>query len=243
MKHQTGTVLSDLHLFAGRSEGQALFDSIRAKIEKADVLVLNGDTFDFRWSQFTDEEESITEAVKWLTSLLGELRGDQHLYFLQGNHDCLGNFTQRLNQLQKTEAKFTVEPEILTLGDKLFLHGDGANWRMNGEEFEAFRAKWSRDKPKGKVAAASYHAIDALGISKGFHRLYFPALTTIKRITYHLDQVMPGWRSKTAAVYFGHTHCPLSNIKLDGINFFNTGSGIRGMGFAPQSFKFTTTSF
>lgn len=240
MTTQRGIVLSDLHLFAGRSDGQALFDSVRSQIEEVDVVVLNGDTFDFRWSYFADEERSIDEALRWLDVLLGSMRRDQCLHFLHGNHDCLEAFVNELTVLDQSEEKLTVDERILTLGNRLFLHGDGANWKMNGNALDQFRDEWSRDRPRGKMAARSYDAVDALGISKAFHRLYFPAEKAIRRIAYHLDEVKPDWRTEMEAVYFGHTHCPFENIGHDGVSFFNTGSAIRGMGFAPQRFEFSS---
>jgi len=238
MKKQSGFVLSDLHLFAGRSNGHALFDSVRNKIEAADVLVLNGDTFDFRWSHFPTEEKTIAEAIRWLVGLIDRLKVDQHLYFLQGNHDCHSTFTELLVDLSVSENRFIVEDRNLILGNKLFLHGDGANWKMDQAALDKFREQWSRDRPRGRFAARAYHLVDAAGISKAFHRVYFPIEKTIQRITFHLDQVQPDWRDEIEAVYFGHTHCPFENFEKDEISFFNTGSAIRGMGFAPQVFDF-----
>ncbi len=239
MISQRGLVLSDLHLFAGRSDGHALFDSVRSEIGEVDVLVLNGDTFDFRWSHFSDERKSIDEALLWLNELIVSLRSDQRVHFLHGNHDCLDAFSDELNELEKFEEKLIVDERMLTLGENLFLHGDGANWNMDRVALDRFREKWSRDQPRGKVAARSYEAVDALGISKAFHRIYFPAGKTIQRIAFHLDDVKPDWRSETESVYFGHTHCPFENIGHEGVRFFNTGSAIRGMGFAPQRFEFS----
>ena len=53
------------------------------------------------------------------------------------------------------------------------------------------------------------------------------------------SRIKPSWRKDTEAVYFGHTHCPFENIDDEGVRFFNTGSAIRGMGFAPQRFEFS----
>ncbi len=238
MKMLSGFVLSDLHLFAVRSDGQALFDSVYEAIKAADVLVLNGDTFDFRWSHFQAEEKTIAEAIRWLTAFIVGMNTDQRLYFLHGNHDCHAGFVRALNELSVSESRLVVEERHLILGNNIFLHGDGANWKMDQVALNEFRQNWSNDRPRGKVAARVYDAIDAVGISKAFHRIYFPAGKTIQRITYHLDDAQPEWRSEIECVFFGHTHCPFENIKKDGIRFSNTGSGIRGMGFAPMKFEF-----
>jgi UDP-2,3-diacylglucosamine pyrophosphatase LpxH len=51
-------VVSDLHLFANRSAGDALFEKWFHDVRSSDVstLVLNGDTFDFRWSGLESEQ-------------------------------------------------------------------------------------------------------------------------------------------------------------------------------------------
>jgi hypothetical protein len=60
-----GLVVSDLHLFARRSRGMTCFESLRGELESVDVLVLNGDIFDFRWSVLPDHQA--TQA--WLSDI------------------------------------------------------------------------------------------------------------------------------------------------------------------------------
>ncbi|MEN8773858.1 MAG: hypothetical protein ABF379_09885 [Akkermansiaceae bacterium] len=60
----TGLVISDLHLFAGRSDGAVLFKGIQSQLKSVDLLVLNGDTFDFRWSHANNEEKCIAAAIQ-----------------------------------------------------------------------------------------------------------------------------------------------------------------------------------
>jgi len=232
-------VLSDLHLFARRSIGQELLSSVRSELEQADDIVLNGDTFDFRWSRFETEKHSIREAITWLEDLLGALRPEQRVHFIYGNHDCLTGFTTKLHKLAAlSEDRLLPVEGILILGSSLFLHGDCANWKMNAEGFDVFRGKWSRDRQRGRLAAGLYDVVDLLGIGWAFHRLYFPREITIRRVQYHLDQVSAGWAQEVNSVYFGHTHLPFENEVREGVAFFNTGSGIRGMGFSPQTFMF-----
>jgi len=58
-----GLVLSDLHLLARRSDGAALIESRRSDFSGIDVLVLNGDTFDFRWSALSNLATSVAAAL------------------------------------------------------------------------------------------------------------------------------------------------------------------------------------
>jgi hypothetical protein len=47
----------------------------------ADLLVLNGDVFDFRWSTLPDMETTITAALKWLADIT-ELREGRLVHYL-----------------------------------------------------------------------------------------------------------------------------------------------------------------
>src|SRR5262245_59105033 len=92
----TGIVISDLHLLARRSRGLALFESLRTRLCDAEILVLNGDTFDFRWSIITDPGASLGAAFEWLRRVAGELPRCR-LHLVLGNHDCLLDFQKGLN--------------------------------------------------------------------------------------------------------------------------------------------------
>ena len=111
---------------------------------------------------------------------------------------------------------------------------------MDGEALEQFRFLWSRDRPRGKASAALYAASDSIGLSRHFHNWYFPHHRTITRVAYHLDHVLPGWTEKVRQCYFGHSHRPIHGLQKFGVRFFNTGSGIRGMGFSPRTFHWST---
>ena len=232
-----GWVVSDLHLFADRSEGDALFQSAlgHALEEGMELLILNGDTFDFRWSTLSSEQDGINAAIAWLERLMERTQGVR-IRFLLGNHDCLAAFVDRLKSWAPGNGDFAWSEHRLQVGTSLFLHGDAANRRMDGNALQRFRDTWAHDHPKGDLARRLYAATDRTGLSRAFHSAYFPPRVTVKRLAFHLDAVLPGWRSEVTDVYFGHTHCPLANQIHDGIRFHNTGSGIRGMGFAPRFF-------
>lgn len=231
-----GAVLSDLHLFSRRSDGDHLFERFaKATAADIDTLVLNGDTFDFRWSQLPSEEHSIQAALAWVESLL-----DSHprwtVHYLLGNHDCLASFRDPLETFADRHPRLQVHEHRLRLGSHLFLHGDCANYRMDGKTLARFRDSWSRDRQRSRFAARLYAASDALPVSRQFHQRYFPEDRASRRVAYHLDQVIPGWAEQITHCYFGHTHHPFSDHRHDGVRFFNTGSAIRNMGFRPLRF-------
>lgn len=211
-------------------------EELEPRVQAADLLVLNGDTFDFRWSRLRTEAESIRAATGWLEALLDGFRGDA-VHYVVGNHDCLAGFRTRLAALQEACPRLQCHDLHLRIGRSLFLHGDCANRRMDETDLVRHREEWSRDRPRGGVNAALYGAADALGVTKGFHRCYFPAPRSARRVAHYLDRAVPAWRTSVDDCYFGHTHVPFSGHVLGGIRFHNTGSGIRGMGFRPMHFQ------
>jgi UDP-2,3-diacylglucosamine pyrophosphatase LpxH len=221
-----GLVVSDLHLFAPRSDGEACWKQIRPKLENCEVLVLNGDTFDFRWSTFPDHASTVRAALAWLTALLSQ-RPRREVHFVLGNHDCLGSFVRELPEVATAHPNFHWHDQGLQLGALLFIHGDCAQHRMDA-------AGW--DTPRGGLASQAYLVADRLGLTWLAHRWAFPRRRTLARIAYYLDSARPDWRRTVRHCYFGHTHIPFADMVLDGITFHNTGSAVRGMAFCPVSF-------
>ena len=228
-------VVSDLHLFSRRSAGERLFEEFEASAGETEVLVLNGDTFDFRWSRLASEAESVRAAITWLEGLL-ERRPRREIHYLLGNHDCLAAFRRPLEALAAQAPRLHCHEQFLRLGDCLFLHGDCANRRMDGAALARYRLAWSHDRQRPRAAAAAYSVIDTLGWSRRFHDWYFPTGRAVERVAHHLDHVMPGWSNEVQACYFGHTHRPFRDWIWNGVRFSNTGSAIRGMGFQPLAF-------
>lgn len=232
-----GLVISDLHLLAKRSVGETLFNDIEQLLEQCELLVLNGDTFDFRWSTLREEQASIAAAIHWVEELLVRLEG-REVHFVYGNHDCLGAFREKLEPLAMVRSNLWVHEHFMQLGDQLFLHGDCANRRMDVAAMAAFRASWANDKPRGKFSATMYDVVDKTGLCWQFHRRYFPQAITVARVAHYLDAALPGWRQEVADCYFGHTHLPFRDHEHEGVLFHNTGSGICGMGFEPLEFQY-----
>ena len=237
---QRGIVVSDLHLFARRSQGLARLDSIRDKLAAAEVLVLNGDTFDFRWSTVGNQAETLSAAIQWLHHRAGEFPNCQ-IHFIVGNHDCLPSFRDELTRLARLLHRFQWHEHLLRLGPALFVHGDCAHRRMDGDGLVRFRENWERDWQWNSAMAVAYECIDRLGITKRVHELHFPRQKTIERLSFYLDSSHPGWRETTRDCYFGHTHLPFVNHEHNGIRFHNTGSAIRQQEFNPICFAMSGT--
>lgn len=233
---QQGLVLSDLHLFSGRSEGYARMQSLQSVLGTVQILVLNGDIFDLRWSTLRDPQKTITAAVDWLGTLADKLPQCE-IHFLLGNHDCCRKFAGELNRLAVTQPRFYWHEYFLRLGNALFLHGDCTHRPMNQCGLDEFRELWRGEWQRGGLLTAGYRWVDRLGITRRVHEWHFPRQKTVERIAFYLDDACAGWRQSTRHCYFGHTHLPFANYEINGVNFHNTGSAIRGMKFNPIMFK------
>ena len=233
-----GLVVSDLHLFARRSPGAERLASLAGQLAEADLLVLNGDTFDFRWIAPRDREEAFAAAVEELSALL-QRQPQCEVHFILGNHDCLLGFQRALTGLAANAPRFHWHAWQLRLGSALFLHGDCAEACMDALELQRRRARWEQGQRRGLLASMAYGVADALGVTRCAHECFFPRHQTVQRLAYHLDRACPGWRLETQDCYFGHTHLPFSNHQHEGVAFHNTGSSaaVPGMGFNPLSFE------
>lgn len=205
------------------------------EVAQVDVLVLNGDVFDFRWSELPNQAATISAAINWTADLLENFKGES-IHYVLGNHDCLSAFTSRLEELARANSVFSYHEHSLILNRSLFLHGDCANRKMDGEMLKQYRHAWSSHDQRGKLGRVLYQLADITGLSRRFHEQHFPEAATVARVAHHLDHVLPTWREEIDDVFFGHTHRPFSSHSHEGVLFHNTGSGIRGMGFNPLVF-------
>jgi len=233
---QRGIVISDLHLFARRSRGVARFNAVREELSNADVVVLNGDIFDFRWSTLGDQSKTLPAAMNWLRKLADDLP-DCHIHFVVGNHDCTVAFQEELARLASALPRFQWHEYLLRIGPLLFVHGDCAHRHMNHHGLSRFRKLWQRDFTWSPASAVAYECVDRLGITRRVHEWHFPRQRTVERIAFYLDNSCPGWREHTRDCYFGHTHLPFADYEYDGIQFHNTGSAIHNLEFNPIWFE------
>lgn len=231
---ECGWVISDLHLFAQRSEGAERMNHLLPMLRGIDRLVLNGDIFDFRWSMFASHAESVARAVAWLKRLHSQLP-DTQIHYVLGNHDCLEEFVVGLAAASAAWDRFQIHHHTLLLRDRLFLHGDCTNARMDQPALDRYRRQWSRDRQRHGIATTGYQLADRVGLTHLVHRWQFPKQRTLDRLRFHLDQL--GITRSVVHCYFGHTHGPFNDVEHAGIRFHNTGSAIAGMGFNPVQFE------
>ncbi|MGJ8695417.1 MAG: metallophosphoesterase [Verrucomicrobiaceae bacterium] len=234
---KNGLVISDLHLFAGRSQGHELIEDLAKEIANTDLLVLNGDTFDFRWSEVGDEEATLHSAFTWLETLLERFPETQINYIL-GNHDCQKRHHKNLLRLANKVNRLRIHPYFFQLDSSIFLHGDCANWGMSASKLGPYREAWNNDSQKGTISKLLYKGVDSTGLGMLFHHLYFQRNPTIARVERYLHEILPQEAGNIENCYFGHTHVPFTGHQRNSITYHNTGSAIRGMGFLPLPFQF-----
>jgi UDP-2,3-diacylglucosamine hydrolase len=232
-----GLVISDLHLFSPRSNGEDQLRRIKRHLERIDTLVLNGDTFDFRWSMYPSENASIRAALLWLERLSVQFEG-RRVHYIFGNHDRLRAFRSQAENLARGSRSLLFHSESIRLGHSLFLPGDCASPQMSGERLAAHRDAWSRDRPYGPIGSGLYAIAASTGVGRLLGHQQFPRQATVQRVSRYLDGLSPDWRIGTVDCFFGHTHIPFSNHIEGGVRFHNTGSAIRGMGFKPLFFEY-----
>ncbi|HEX2853761.1 MAG TPA: metallophosphoesterase [Opitutaceae bacterium] len=230
-----GVVISDLHLFAHRSVGGDCFASVRDRLAGADVLVLNGDIFDFRWSTLPDVETTVAAALAWLRALSAEFPHAE-VHYVLGNHDCPAFFHAGLDHLAGTFSGFHWHRHGVRIGSALFVHGDCTHRKMDRAGLQHYRKCWDNRRQHGAWRAHAYRAVDRLGVTWLTHKAWFPRRHTVRRLSHYLDRSYPTWRETARDCYFGHTHLPFSDYRCENVTFHNTGSGIRGMGFNPKLF-------
>ena len=222
--------VSDLHLFANRSEAERYRETIDAAAAHAAVFVLGGDIFDFRWSTLATIEQTVDAAVHWLQHLIAPCQSCQFHYLL-GNHDYHRQFIHRLDGLARTSGNLTWHRFFLRLGDNVFLHGDVADRPTTAAKLSRRRARWLHQKKRGLFPSRCYDVAVRARLHKTLPHVMHPKWLVARRVLAYLNDVGQGPDAGVRHVYFGHTHCVLSGYPYGGLMFHNSGSAIKGLEF------------
>lgn len=224
--------ISDLHLFSSRSNAEEHHELMARSIEEADLCVWGGDLFDFRWSQFERESQSIDSALQWLEDWYESFPTTQFV-FLDGNHDAHVSFSRELAQWSMERSRFQCGLDALRVDNTLLLHGDVIEGNGCPDRFAQYRCRW-QDKPAaGKTASRFYD----VAIATRAHRAAAMAVHRRRATCLRLLRWMHGQPDQATAgierIVFGHTHRMLPGYRFEGIEFFNGGAAIRHVPFAP----------
>lgn len=224
-------VVSDLHVFCSRSRWREHLHALHAAATSADMIVLNGDTFDFKWSHHATEEAAVAEAIRFLDDLTAKY--DRCRFHVNlGNHDHYAPYLEALAALAKTRPNLTWDPYLLRVGNVVFLHGDVATGAADPDRLAAYRAKWLHKKRPNALMNRVYDAAFLLRAHIALSRLFYPAGRTMRRLHAYLAAVGHGPDTGLEHVYFGHTHVPLRARRYRGLTFHNGGAPLRHVRFS-----------
>ncbi len=229
--------VSDLHLFARRSQADKYMSQMEAAAEEAGFFVLGGDIFDFKWSTLPSFDATVEAAIQWLDRLVERCPRTQ-FHFLLGNHDSHPRFVERLSEWAKGQPRFEWHHEYLRLGNAIFLHGDVVDRPMTTQQLLAHRQRASHRK---RIRSRGMHQLYDLAITARLHVMAAWAVhrkdRVADRILYYLNSIGEGPESGVSQVFFGHTHVPLRAYQYGGLTFQNGGAPMRGIPFAILPFE------
>jgi UDP-2,3-diacylglucosamine hydrolase len=222
--------VSDLHLFARRSEAHHYLEEISRTAAQAAEFILGGDIFDFRWATHATLGQAIGEAVFWLEELAYDCPCCQ-FHFLLGNHDYHQGLIDRLDDLSERLGNFVWHQFYYRQGANIFIHGDVAERRTTAAMLAGQRARWLHRRKRGPPLLRLYD----LAISARLHRpwpyVVYRRKTVAKRILAYLEDLRQGPKQGVRHVYFGHIHRPMAGYRYGGLIFHNGGASIRGTKF------------
>ena len=220
-----GYVLSDLHLFTERTLARDWEPALDQAAADADLVVFNGDIFDFRWTPSPTPGASVADALRWVGVRVAAHPDCRFVYVL-GNHDALLPFAEGLSAMAIRHPNLTWVPSHVRIGSSLFLHGDlPLRWLRAGLPRRQLPPSV---RPWGGAAGWLYGVAVGLGLH-GSGRWAYPRRRSARRILRSIEDADGGIAPGLTDVYFGHTHAPFTRYRYRGLTFHNTGSAIRGL--------------
>lgn len=230
MKSSRTYFTSDLHLFAKRSRADEHLHAILAAAARADVFVLGGDIFDFRWSTLGSMDATVEAAICWLDLLVAHSPRCRFHYVL-GNHDHHDVFVKRLDAWAAGTPNFCWDPFYFRMGNSVFLHGDVVDRKRNARRMAEVRDRRQHHRQKGNLENRLYDLAISAKVHAVTGRLKNRRRKVARRIAAYLEEIGHGPQTGVRHVYFGHTHRPMSGYRYGELAFHNGGAPIKGLDF------------
>lgn len=225
------TVISDLHLYSHRSRAHRHQAFIVEAARRSEVLVLNGDIFDFDWSTFGAVEPTMDAAEEWLRTLAAESPACR-VHYVFGNHDALRPWADRCAAMVRDVENLAWSPDYLRLGDTVFTHGD----LLLGAEPRRTRALSPPDRQRGPSLGRAYDVVSNLRIPRALS-LCCPTRRSARVLHRNFRKLDAQLTQGVRRLITGHTHRPYSGIRIDEVEIHNTGSAVAGMPFRPLTLR------
>jgi UDP-2,3-diacylglucosamine pyrophosphatase LpxH len=234
--HRTGYVVSDLHIFSCASLYKRALPQLSQAISTHSVVVLNGDTFDFKRSIFPTSQETARQAAIWLRTMC-ENSPHATFHYLLGNHDCHVHWMEQINELTRTVSNLNIVHDTLLLGSALFIHGDVIDLPDGSRDLSSIRTKYAHAEPN-LLSKAFANVVTHLRLNSVEYLRHRKKTLAVKILSY-LKAVHPEQLSKATQIFFGHTHVPFTQYHHGRFVFHNTGSLVRGLPWLPLEFEIT----
>ena len=232
-----GVVVSDLHMFARRSNAHELMGRIENVIAKSDMLVLNGDTFDFRWTTLPSIGHTIKEAVDWIHGLTQRFP-ECRIQVICGNHDCREEYLFALEDLASKNASVSWHEHFFRKDNLLFLHGDCDARHTRVDKIVHWSEPYQTTKKVSHVLALAYDQANKTGLTGFAQKLASPPHKASKKVFSYMNETAPDILEKVNHVYFGHSHVPFTYFEYNGLYFHNTGCAVSSAEFNPIHFRY-----
>lgn len=230
-----GCVISDLHYLSRRSVFEQHRQHCLSTFSDMDVVVLNGDIFDFRWSTYRSLSESIAVAIRFLEQWF-TAAPQARFYYVLGNHDSHPLFVQALQELSRSLATFEIAEHELQIGPNLFIHGDILHAKTI-ERLLEYRTKF-HDETSWRPLDGVYQLAHHSRIAALFGRVQ-SATTRAMALEMLIERGEIPIRGTVSNVYYGHTHALSTEIDINGRRYHNTGAMILGIPWKILHFEVT----
>ncbi|NDV63464.1 hypothetical protein G0Q06_13445 [Puniceicoccales bacterium CK1056] len=221
-----GATVSDLHIFSHHSRSKQYLRHIEETAGKAKVFVLNGDIFDFKWSEHGVFSRSVTAATRFIKELI-EQAPDCQFFITLGNHDAVPPYMDALDELAQSHHNLTWHEFAVRVADRVFLHGDVIHAGCTNDALRTFRSKLQRPANGHALQRMAHSAIHRSRVSSVALRMV-PKRLLASRILAYLDH--EDWLNNGSIrhVYFGHTHNHFEDFQHQGFTFHNCGAATHG---------------
>lgn len=221
-----GATVSDLHLFSHHSRPGRYLRQIEVAAQEADVFVLNGDIFDFKWSQHGVFSRSVSAAEQFIETLLDEFP-ECRFHVILGNHDAVPPYMDALTELEEKHPNLFWHEFACVIEDRVFLHGDAIHAGNNNAALRRFRSKLQRPANGHALQRMAHKAVHRSHVQWVAFRM-FPKRILASRLLAYLDN--ENWLNGNTVrhVHFGHTHHDFEDFLYRGIYFHNSGSATHG---------------
>lgn len=221
-----GATVSDLHIFSHHSRSGHYLRQIRETTGSARVFVLNGDIFDFKWSEHGVFSRSVAAATRAIKEMVEEAPECRFLITL-GNHDAVPPYKEALVDLADTHHNLDWHEFAVRVGGRIFLHGDVIHAGCTNNALRSFRNKLQHPANGHALQRMAHSAIHRSRVSSVALKI-IPKRILASRILAYLDH--EGWLSGGGIrhIYFGHTHHYFEDFQYGGYAFHNCGAATHG---------------